>query len=312
MDDSDKKIITTKNTGNLSVINQQISIYSKLVDKSTDRLAKKYFEEAEILHYKIKDYYKANELYEKAIELKPDFEEAINNYAQNMRLNIKDYSKAVELYSKVIDINPKYEYAYFRRGRCKESLKNYTGAIEDLMEYIKVNSKVNSDDYVSIALIKFKIFDFKGVIEDCCKAIELDNKNSWAYKHRGIAKFEMKNYEEAIIDFKTSIELEIEEIKLKNDKRFSYTTLSYYGIAKFELQEYNSALKIFFKCIEQYPNNHSIYELIAKVYEKLNDYENCKINIDKFNLLNERQLKRIESDLLRKQNNENGELKTKK
>ncbi len=307
MNDSKKITINSnKNLEKLSIINQQISIYNKLVDRSSERLAKEYFEEAVILHYKSKDYYRANELYEKAIELKPDFEQAIDNYAQNMRLNIKDYIKAIDLYSKLIDINPKYEYAYYRRSRCKEYLKNYIGAIEDRIEYIKVNSIINSDDYVSIARIKFKIFDFKGAIEDCYKAIEIDNKNSYAFTYLGQAKFNLQNYEDAIIDFKTSIELQIEEIKLRDyNQRFSYTTLLYYGKAKFELQEYKSALKIFLKCIEQYPKNHFIYELIAKVYEKLNNFEDYKINIDKFNLLNEAYLKIIEKDLLRKKNDEN-------
>ena len=157
------------------------------------------------------------------------------------------------------------------------------------------------------AIIKFKLDDFNGIIEDCTKAIELDNKNIFAYNLRGQAKFELKNYEHAIIDFKTSIEIQIEKIKLQDDKRFRYSSLLYYGKAKFELQEYKSALKIFFKCIEQHPNSHFVYEQIAKVYEKLNDYENYKINLDKFNLLNEIHLKRLERDLLRKQNNEKRE-----
>ena len=259
------------------------------------------------MHYKIKDYYKANELYEKAIELKPDFEEAINNYAQNMRLNIKDYSKAIVIYSKLIELNPKYEYAYFRRGICKSALKDYIGYLSDFNEDMKY-IEVDSSTYVSRAIIKIKLNDFVGIIEDCSTAIELNNKNSNAYTYRGQAKFKLQNYEDAIIDFKTSIELQIEEIKLRDyNQRFSYTTLLYYGKAKFELKEYKSALKIFFKCIEQHPNSYFIYELLAQVYEKLNDNENYKINLDKFNLLNEIHLKRLESDLLRKQNNENRE-----
>ena len=102
----------------------------------------------------------------------------------------------------------------------------------------------------------------------------------------------MNYYDDAIIDFKKAIEIEIEQMKLNNHSQpFSFSTLTYYGRAKFEIKDYKGSLIIFFKCLEQHPKNHDTYELIAKVYEKLNDFENYALYMKKFNELNEKKLK---------------------
>ena len=43
--------------------------------------------------------------------------------------------------------------------------------------------------------------DEKGAIDDFTKAIEINPKDSNAFVQRGYTKFELKNYEEACIDF---------------------------------------------------------------------------------------------------------------
>ena len=165
-----------------------------------------------------------------------------------------------------------------------------------------------SKEFYKRGIIKDSLKDYKGAIDDYTKAIEIDKSNDFAFTYRGIAKFNLKNYEEAIADFKHSIEIIIEKNKTTNkNENFGIANLKYYGKAKFELGEYKSSLKIFLKCIEQYPKHHFTYELIAKVYEKINDSANHKIHINKFNILNEEHLKRIERGLLRKQPNEKKE-----
>jgi len=284
----------------------QTSVITKLLDKSNNRIAKALLDIANEYCFKIKNYEKATEYYERALDLKPNYIEALNGLAQHQRLKIKNFNYAIELYTKAIEINPKYEYLYFRRGICKVSLNDYKGAIEDYLADIKVKSEINSSDYVSVALIRLKIDDFYGAIEDCTKAIDMNDKNDFAFYIRGEAKFHLKNFTEAINDFKNTVEIEKEKMKITNVfKRFSLGNLKYYGKAKFEIQEYDAALKIFNKCLEQYPKHHFTYELIAECYGKLNNYEKYKINVEKFNSLNEVYLKKMEKYLaLEKQKKE--------
>ena len=49
--------------------------------------------------------------------------------------------------------------------------------------------------------------DYKGAIEDCSKAIELDTLYAMAYYNRGIARLNLTEYENAIIDFEKAMAL---------------------------------------------------------------------------------------------------------
>lgn len=138
-----------------------------------------YFEEANYCQFKVKKYERANDLYLKAIEMFPNYIEALNNCAQNLRLNIRDYERAIIYYSKVIEIKPTYESVYFRRGLCKKYLKDYTGQVKDYSRHIEIN-KPNSDLFISRAIVNFKLGIYQDVIEDCMIALSLNNENNYA------------------------------------------------------------------------------------------------------------------------------------
>lgn len=148
-------------------------------------MLKKYDDEdfnmANIMQYQLKNYVEANRLYLKVIESKPNFIEALNNHAQNLRLNFKNYDEAIKYYTKVIAINPLFESAYFRRGICKGSLNDLIGQIEDYSRNIEIN-KPKADAFISRALISFKVSKYEDVIRDCRIAITLDGKNEFAEK----------------------------------------------------------------------------------------------------------------------------------
>ncbi|RZL47812.1 MAG: hypothetical protein EOP00_10875 [Pedobacter sp.] len=146
-------------------------------------MLKKYDDEdfnmANIMQYELKNYVEANRLYLKVIASKPNFIDALNNHAQNLRLNFKNYDEAIKFYTKVIDINPLFENAYFRRGICKGSLNDLIGQIEDYSRNIEIN-KPRADAFISRALISFKAGKYEDVIRDCRIAIELGGKNEVA------------------------------------------------------------------------------------------------------------------------------------
>ena len=77
--------------------------------------------------------------YLKAISLDSEFTEALNGYAQNLRLNVKDYNLAIIYYSKVIELNPLFECAYFRRGICKGMLNDLHGQLYDYSKHIEAS-----------------------------------------------------------------------------------------------------------------------------------------------------------------------------
>ncbi len=68
--------------------------------------------------------------YDKAIELAPDFIDAIVNRAAN-KDEAGEYDEAIDDYSKAIELDPQNEMAYFNRGNSKFNKKDNDGACED-------------------------------------------------------------------------------------------------------------------------------------------------------------------------------------
>lgn len=293
MSNQNNKLILNKNA--IQKIDVQTNVLNKLLDKSNNRIAKELLDKANEYCWKIKDYEKATECYEKVLNLKPNYIEALNAYGLFHRIKTNNYKYAIELYTRVIGLHPKDFGIFHRRSACKEGLKDYNGAIEDAFSHIENTNKSSADNYISVALIKFRIDDFEGTIKDCTEAINVNAKSDFAYYIRGKAKFSISNFKDACEDFKKSIEIIIQSNKNNNaNERFGVGKLKYYGKAKFEMQEYRTALKLFKKLLLEFPNHYSTYELIANCYSKLNDYENYKINIEKFTRLNKIHLEKME------------------
>lgn len=236
--------------------------------EESENKAKEYFEKGIEFHYKQRDYEQANVYYLKAIEKEWDYLDAINALAQNLRLNFKNYKSAIFYYTRVIDIDPLFDCALFRRGLCKEALKDYKGRIDDLSLLMKLEP--NSSYYVSRAIVKMKINDLVGVIEDCTLAIESKIHVSFAHRFRGDAKFKLFEFNGAIDDFEKVIE--IENCNHKNSIPYSismYLLYRAYGKAKFSLNEYQGALSAFKKSASFNSKHPDPIDLIHKTKKKL-------------------------------------------
>lgn len=204
--------------------NKILKLNDNSTDESLNTLPNKLFKKAEELTWrhireenyigdKVDDAKNANKLYLKAIKLNPSFQNALNGYAQNLRLIIKDYESAIDVYTKLIDINPNYESAYIRRGYCKSQLNDYQGHLDDFNKSISINNgKMDVDDYVSRSIIKQKLKDYKGVRNDLLEAIKLGRVNAYTYERLGKAYIELNDYHNSFRAFEKAIEIELTKI----------------------------------------------------------------------------------------------------
>ncbi|RAU81339.1 tetratricopeptide repeat protein [Pontibacter arcticus] len=253
--------------------------------------AEHYFQEGNDLQYKQRNYTAASESYLKAIQLRPDYIEALNNHAQNLRLNIKNYQEAIIYYTKVIELNPKLEDAFYRRGLCKGLLGDLIGQIDDYSKVIELAP--TSDNFVSRALIKKKAKDYTGVVEDCSQAISLNDNSSYAYQFRGEAKAELYDFKEAIADLEKAIE--IEESKAKRDPAYKpmlFGALKSCAEAKFAVNDFQGSLDGATKLISLFPSHPLSYALSARAKEKLGDTDGYSKDMSDFKHLNEQHVKK--------------------
>ncbi len=177
-------------------------------------------------------------LYNKAIELNPNYAEAYHNRGlsfsalENDTAAFADFSKAIKLFSN--SNAPEIEWSYANRGNILLKYEQYEYAAEDFKQAIQVNpssyiiynklalcyANLGDDSLAmncfdsSLAINKDfqQTYYYKGAfyiklkqdlkaIECFDKAIIIDSLYESAYFQRGMAKVGVELYREAIIDF---------------------------------------------------------------------------------------------------------------
>ncbi|MCX6195236.1 MAG: tetratricopeptide repeat protein [Flavobacteriia bacterium] len=167
----------------------------------------------------LKDYEGAIEDFNKAIEL--DKESKVYSSRGRMKKNLLDYNGALQDYNIAVEKYPEDESSYFGRGELKYVMADYLGAIFDFNKCIEIKpNRINFID--KRADCRLKIEDYTGAIEDYSMSIQnrqdkygVDRPPSEnatkilasLYHNRGIARSKIKEYREAISDFKNAMEL---------------------------------------------------------------------------------------------------------
>ena len=302
MSEKDNNKIVRLNESSIVSKNNRVAIFNKQIVKSSRSLAKRLFQEAEELTWqfrrkknyngnKTEDAIKANEILQKALELDPNFQDALNCYAHNLRLTLKNYEKAIEVYTKLIEINPKYESAIIRRGFCKRELKDYKGYLEDFNKSISVNGgKMEKGDYISRSIIKRNLKDYEGVIDDLFEARKLGEIDSFDYEKLGQAFVEIGKLEKSLEFFEKAIQVELAKSDKKNRNvpfPLLYRVYDSYVIILIKIGEYRNASKLLMEMKSHFPEKIRTIELINFLGKKIMTLPNYEINEDERNIIME-------------------------
>ncbi|MFM1875463.1 MAG: hypothetical protein RL266_1200 [Bacteroidota bacterium] len=156
------------------------------------------------------------------------------------KIEAGEFGEAIELLNKALADDKNNTDYLLKRGEAKYRSGKGILAIQDFNKVIQINSD-NSMAYAFRSAIYVEMKDYKGAIEDCKKALELDPKNELAYVRMGDAFFSMEpaDYVEAMKAYNYAINL--------NEK--NKTALHNRGVAKKELKDYHGAIDDFNKSI---------------------------------------------------------------
>ncbi|KAK3593529.1 hypothetical protein CHS0354_037055 [Potamilus streckersoni] len=158
-----------------------------------------------------------------------NIDKAFQHFQQVLRL-APDHQKARETYKKAKALITKKEEGNeaFRVGKYEEALSLYTEALE----IDPSNKFTNSKLFCNRATVCSKINKLQQAIEDCTKAVELDDTYLKAYMRRAKCYMDSELYEEAVRDYEkicqidTSREnkklLQEAKLELKKSKRKDY------------------------------------------------------------------------------------------
>ena len=125
----------------------------KLENDSRD--AQNYFYRG-LIYYEREDFKNAEEDFEKALEINPNFTEARYNLALTQAKN-GNFKDAIKSYDKFLKIETNNTYALFNRGNLKLNLKKYSDAIKDFEDALKLEDRfVDAQNNIAVAYFREK------------------------------------------------------------------------------------------------------------------------------------------------------------
>lgn len=197
-----------------------------------------------------KKYNEAKKYYDDAEKLDPTDPELLCFIAE-LKAFGQDDKGALETYNQVIYEKENYAMAYLDRGLLKYKLKQYSYAIKDIEQGLKLYKyqRIDDDVYTKLSQAKFETGDYKGAVKVFDTLVGRDPKNEFALTYRGAAKIELNDFSGAIADLESAIKV--------NSK--SYVAYNFRGTAKAGLKQYLEALKDFDQAIKikfDYPSTY--------------------------------------------------------
>lgn len=135
---------------------------------------------------------------------------------------LNNIKQAIDYYSKAIEKNTTYSGAYYERGFCYNRNQQYDLALADFSKAIECNKNWELGSNLSAAYLSRghtyfslestdtdKMNESKSLsLQDWTKSIELNPQDANVFYNRGLAYEYFNKYEEAIADYKKSLEID--------------------------------------------------------------------------------------------------------
>lgn len=224
-----------------------------------------YFTRGRIL-YAMNRTAEAAKMYESAITIKPDYEEAQMKLAE-LYYVVKEHKKSIDLLNLVIASSKRFD-AYFLRGMNQKESGDTARAIASF----QLAFELNGTDYESLMQLGLLHAAKKDpvAVEYFTQAIKLNPKSSEAYFGRAYYYQLAGQLQKALFDYKKVI-----DIDPSNDRAY-YNV----GYINFEAGKYREALRSWDICIQMNNYNIQAYYMRGLVHETRKNKEDAKLNYE--------------------------------
>ncbi|MGH8002202.1 MAG: tetratricopeptide repeat protein, partial [Brasilonema sp.] len=231
--------------------------------------------------YELQRYQDALSTYDKAVNIRPDYAQALNGQGKTL-YELKKYKEALAAYDKAIQIEPDYLEAWSGRGFALNKLQRYQEAIASFDKTLQFkNNYPEVWDAKGEALTKLNEYD--QALKSYDKAIELNPGYYEAWYHKAFLLQNLKRYDEAITAYDKVLELKQDyEIAwynrgnvLANLQRYQDAVAAYEKAVQYRpkyyqswlsrgnllinLQRYPEAIESFEQVIKYNPNNYQAW-----------------------------------------------------
>ncbi len=186
-------------------------------------------------------------------------------------LDENDYESAIEMFTSLLNNSSiaerGHKIALLWRGRLYIWTNNYSQALRDLSEYIRLAPEV-ANARVDLGYTYFKLEHYKQATENFTRALELKPNNTRAIILQGRAYENMKQYEQALVNFTHAVELQPQ----------SAHPLVHRGQVYIKLRRYEDARNDFDHAIEFEPDYSEAFVGLGRCYLSIKDLDKAITN----------------------------------
>jgi tetratricopeptide (TPR) repeat protein len=151
-------------------------------------------------------YEQAIELYDRALELDPNFSEAFRKRGLSYR-ELGDYDRCFADYDRALEADPANGNAYRSYAMALQKLDRHQEAVRWADRGLEVDPDF-ANLWLTRAVSHNALGDTRRAIADCDRALELDPSNKWAFNTRGLALSSSGASEQAVADFDRALALD--------------------------------------------------------------------------------------------------------
>lgn len=151
-------------------------------------------------------YQEAITSYETAIKLKPDYAEAYNNLGNIVNAS-ENHQQAIKYYKKAIQIKPEYAEAHNNLGNALNALGEFEDAINSYYMAIKFRPHY-VESFINLGNVFNTIKRYEDAINSYDKAFEIRSDFAEAHNNKGNALFNLGRYQQSCSSYKRAIDLQ--------------------------------------------------------------------------------------------------------
>lgn len=216
------------------------------------------YNELGLLYERNKEYNKALEQFDIAIEQSPNWPLPYNNKSFIYN-KLSDYDKAIELGKIAIELNSKFVSPYHNIAKAYLKQKNISKSIEYDLLYLNIYP--DNPRIINNVGYGYKINEeYHKAIEYFDQAIKIDKTYAMPYINKGLTYMSLEKYQEAINAFLSLTETGYADANV-------YTNIGYCYI---NIEEYNQAVSYYNLAIKQ-DKKHISRLYLAKAFLDLNE-----------------------------------------
>ena len=158
-----------------------------------------------IVYEKLKNFKKAKESYQKAIEIEPDAIDAIYNLGL-VCTELKEYETAIKCFERVISTDNQDSNSYFNLGLVYFKMQDYANALDYFQKTVDINDE---DIYAHfyIGNILKELGDNEGAKSKFEKVLDISPDYSWAYFNLASINYEEQDINSALDNLANTIDL---------------------------------------------------------------------------------------------------------